>query len=127
MDQGRELLVRSPNTPVLLLAHSDWLSGVVGPAASRTVEELGRSAILVGPDKEPGRWKGSGRAYHADHLGIWLEGVKQLGVIERGGGHAGAVGMALRTEEISQIRAIAERQPMRRQPTSNPNTKSLPI
>ena len=107
LSQGQEQLRRHPALPVLVLADASWLPGVVGPAASRVAEQLGRSAILVGIDSAPNRWKGSGRAHNSDHLGAWLEAVKALGMVERGGGHAAAVGVALRSEQIDQLRGIA--------------------
>ena len=107
VEQGRELLLRCPNLPVLVLAQSDWVPGVVGPAASRVAEHLERSAILLGPDGQLNQWKGSGRAHTADDLGSWLAAVKKLGCIERGGGHAAAVGVAGTTEQIKQLQSLA--------------------
>jgi single-stranded-DNA-specific exonuclease len=110
--QGRQLIEQKPSSPVLILAHPDWLPGVVGPAASRVVDQLARSAILLGLDSGPNRWKGSGRAFNSDHLGAWLQSAKALGVVERGGGHAAAVGVALRSEQIEQLRVVAPHLPM---------------
>ena len=112
VEQGRALIVEHPALSVLILAASNWLPGVVGPSASRVAEQLGRSAILLGPDQGPDQWKGSGRAVNGDHLGNWIEAVKQKGLVERGGGHAAAVGVAIHTGQIQQLRAAANALPM---------------
>ena len=110
--QGRKLLEKHPTIPVLVLAHPDWLPGVVGPAASRIAEQLERSAILLGLDKDPGKWKGSCRSCKADNLGAWLRNVKQQGLVERAGGHAADAGLSVRTEQICQLRTAAKELPM---------------
>lgn len=110
--QGRKLLEKHPTLSLLVLAHPDWLPGVVGPAASRIAGQLERSAILLGLDKDPGKWKGSGRSFRADNLGAWLRNVKQQGLVERAGGHAAAAGVSLRTEQICQLCSAAKELPM---------------
>ena len=112
VEQGRKLLEKHPALPVLVLAHPDWLPGVVGPAASRIAEQFERSAILLGLDHAPGKWKGSGRSFQADNLGAWLLTVKQQGLVERAGGHAAAAGLSVRTEQICQLRTAARDLPM---------------
>jgi len=120
VEQGRALLERNSALSTLILADAGWLPGVVGPAASRVAEQLGRSTILLGPDQEAGRWKGSGRAFQSDHLGNWMEAVKQRGWVDRGGGHAAAVGVALHTAQLEQLRAAAITLPMSRIPGYEP-------
>jgi len=110
--QGHRLIEQNSSLPILILAHPNWLPGVVGPAASRVSEQLCRSSILLGMDSGLNRWKGSGRAFNADNLGAWLESAKAIGMVERGGGHAAAVGVALRSEQIEQLRAVAPCLPM---------------
>lgn len=110
--QGRAMLDQYPALPVLILAHPEWLPGVVGPAASRIVEQIGRSAILLGPGQIPDEWKGSGRAVDSDNLGNWIETVKRQGCLQRGGGHVAAVGVALHSGQIEQLRAAAIALPM---------------
>lgn len=112
LKQAHELLSRMPGLPVLVLAHPDWLPGVVGPAASRVADQLGRSAVLLGMDTEPQCWKGSGRAHHNHNLGAWLESAKRFGMVQRGGGHAGAVGVAVLSDQITKLRSMAQQQPM---------------
>ena len=112
IQQARPVLDRCPALSLLVLAHPDWNAGVVGPCASRVAEHLGRSAILLGSGREPGEWKGSGRSHNADNIGAWLEVAKEKGLVERGGGHAGAVGLGLRSDQIKLLRNFAEHHPM---------------
>jgi len=112
VEQGKEQLALHPSQPMLVLAHRDWVPGVVGPTASRVVEQLSRSVILLGPDGDLERWKGSGRAHNSDDLGAWVATVKQQNGIERGGGHAAAVGVALRAEQLQYLRGKATVLPM---------------
>jgi single-stranded-DNA-specific exonuclease len=109
--QGQTLLDKNPALPVLILAHTDWHHGIAGPSASQVAEKFQRSVILLAPDAD-GNWKGSGRGYNHDNLGEWLDTVKKLGLITRGGGHAGAVGVGVRSEQINQLRTVVPHIPM---------------
>ena len=91
---ARSLLENHPDAHVLVLADRRWHHGVAGPAASRIAEQFSRSAILLAPAGTAGQWKGSGRSSNGDNLGQWVREVKSLGLLDRGGGHAAAVGLA---------------------------------
>lgn len=93
-----------PETPVLVLAESGWHHGVAGPAASQVAETFQRSAILLAPHTE-GQWKGSGRSANGDHLGNWIGQVKGLGLAERGGGHAAAVGLVATSAQLAPLQS----------------------
>jgi len=93
-----------PDTPVLVLAAPSWHCGVTGPAASQVAEAYQRSVILLARHGEK-QWKGSGRSANAEHLGQWLHTVKQLGLVERGGGHARAVGLAATDAQIAALQS----------------------
>ena len=90
-----------PHTPVLVLAGQSWHHGVAGPAASQVAETFQRSAILLAPSGDI--WKGSGRSANGDHLGNWVGHVKSLGLAERGGGHAAAVGLAVTHAQLAPL------------------------
>lgn len=107
-DQAHKLLKHHASPEVLVLADPDWLPGIVGPAASRIAEKFGRSAILLGMDGSTELWRGSGRAINSNHLGEWIEAAKGYGFVERGGGHAAAVGVVLRSEQILKLRVFAD-------------------
>ncbi len=92
-----------PDTPVLVLAESGWHHGVAGPAASQIAESFGRSAILLAPNGDI--WKGSGRSATGDDLGRWIRTVKQLGLVERGGGHPAAIGLAATHAQLAPLQS----------------------
>ena len=100
-----------PETPVLVLAESSWHHGVAGPAASQVAETFQRSAILLAPHTE-GQWKGSGRSANGDHLGRWVKDAKNLGLAERGGGHAAAVGLVTTSSQIAMLQSAGLFLPM---------------
>jgi single-stranded-DNA-specific exonuclease len=93
-------LQHHPAAPILILADQRWCHGVAGPAASHISEAFGRSTILLAPHG-PNQWKGSGRSANGDHLGQWIGEAKNLGLIERGGGHAVAVGVAATNAQLA--------------------------
>jgi single-stranded-DNA-specific exonuclease len=100
-----------PETPVLVLAESNWHHGVAGPAANQIAEIFQRSAILLAPHAE-GQWKGSGRSNNGDHLGRWVRDVKNLGLAERGGGHAAAVGLVITSAQLAPLQTAGLILPM---------------
>ena len=87
--------------PVTLVAGEGWHEGVVGIVASRLVERFGRPAIVLSTDGDNA--KGSGRSLPGlDLHAIVAEASEVLG---RWGGHAGAVGVSLSTDDIPAFRA----------------------
>jgi single-stranded-DNA-specific exonuclease len=77
-----------------------WHRGVIGICASRVVDRFGRPAIVISRDGEEAH--GSGRSIPGFHLLDALETVPELFL--RFGGHAHAVGFAMRSENISELR-----------------------
>jgi single-stranded-DNA-specific exonuclease len=77
-----------------------WHEGVVGIVAARLVERFGRPAIAL--SRTEGRAKGSGRSLP----GVDLHGLvaASSGTLVRWGGHAGAVGLELRDEDVPRFR-----------------------
>jgi single-stranded-DNA-specific exonuclease len=104
-EMAKTMLASHPEVPVLVLAHQNWHHGVVGPAASRLADQFQRSVVLLGPDNGDA-WKGSGRAANGDHLGRWLAHAKSFGLVQRGGGHARAVGLALTGAQIGLLQTM---------------------
>ncbi|HWQ90504.1 MAG TPA: DHH family phosphoesterase [Clostridia bacterium] len=101
--QAEDRIRNNPAAEMLILADENWHHGVVGPAASRVVEQTDRSAILLGLDDE-GNWKGSGRA-HTDHdLGSFVRFLHSAKMIASGGGHAAAVGVAVRPHQLERLK-----------------------
>jgi len=77
-----------------------WHRGVIGICASRVVERFGRPALVIARDGEEAH--GSGRSIPGFHLLDGLETMPELFL--RFGGHAHAVGFAMRSEHVAELR-----------------------
>jgi single-stranded-DNA-specific exonuclease len=85
----------------LLLVDGDgWHRGVIGILASRVVERTAKPAIVV--SVEDGEAQGSGRSVDGFHLLNALESCADL--FTRFGGHAFAVGFALPTDRLPELK-----------------------
>jgi single-stranded-DNA-specific exonuclease len=78
-----------------------WHRGVIGITATRVVERYGRPALVISREGEEAH--GSGRSIRAFHLFEALEA--SAGLFDRYGGHAHAVGFALPTARIPELRS----------------------
>ena len=86
--------------PVAVIAGDGWHRGVIGLAASKIAEKLGRPAIVFSLDGDIGH--GSGRSVEKYHL---LEGLTTCAdLFDSFGGHAQAAGMVIRREHIAELR-----------------------
>ncbi len=77
-----------------------WHRGVIGICASRVVDRFNRPALVISRDGDEAH--GSGRSIPGFHLLDALETVPEMFL--RFGGHAHAVGFALRSENIPELR-----------------------
>jgi single-stranded-DNA-specific exonuclease len=77
-----------------------WHRGVIGIVASRVVEKTNRPALVIAIDGEEAH--GSGRSIAALHLLDALESCR--GLFTRFGGHAHAVGFALPTKRVMELK-----------------------
>ncbi|HEY1528635.1 MAG TPA: single-stranded-DNA-specific exonuclease RecJ [Candidatus Angelobacter sp.] len=77
-----------------------WHRGVVGIVASRVVEKTGRPALVIAKEGEEAH--GSGRSISAFHLLDALESCHDL--FTRFGGHAHAVGFAMPSKDVSELK-----------------------
>lgn len=85
---------------IIVAASQTWPPGVVGLAASRLVAAYGRPALLL-HDIGDGILKGSGRSIAAFNLFDGLTEARDL--LLHFGGHASAVGLALKAENLSLL------------------------
>ncbi|HSM84724.1 MAG TPA: single-stranded-DNA-specific exonuclease RecJ [Candidatus Limnocylindrales bacterium] len=85
---------------LMLFDGEGWHRGVVGIVASRVVEKTGRPALVVAREGEEAH--GSGRSISALHLLDALESCRDL--FTRFGGHAHAVGFALPTGNLPELK-----------------------
>lgn len=77
-----------------------WHRGVIGICASRVVDRFGRPALVISRDGDEAH--GSGRSIPGFHLLDALEAVPELFL--RFGGHAHAVGFAMLSENVPELR-----------------------
>jgi single-stranded-DNA-specific exonuclease len=85
----------------VIAGHADWHRGVVGIAASKTVEKYCRPAFIFSIDSE-GTARGSGRSIDGCDL---MQALKECeDILLQYGGHAMAAGASLRKENIPAFR-----------------------
>ncbi len=97
---------------ITVVAGEGWHEGVVGIVASRLVERFGRPAIVLAT--ADGEAKGSGRSL----AGVDLHAIvgDAAALLSRWGGHAGAVGVSLATDDIAAFRMALEESADARRP-----------
>ena len=84
----------------LVLDGEGWHRGVIGICASRLVDRYRRPAVVISRNGEEAH--GSGRSISGFHMLAALEQCSEL--FTRFGGHAHAVGFALRSERVPELR-----------------------
>ncbi|HWR35796.1 MAG TPA: single-stranded-DNA-specific exonuclease RecJ [Clostridia bacterium] len=84
----------------IVVGGEQWHRGVIGICASRVVERYCRPALVIAVDGPEAH--GSGRSISSFHLLNALESCPEL--FTRFGGHAHAVGFALPTEAVPELR-----------------------
>lgn len=93
-----------PEKKVQVLAKEGWNPGVLGIVAGRLLEELGQTVIVL--NIEDGRAKGSARSVEAVDIFEALDPHRDLFIAF--GGHAGAAGMTLEVEKLSDLSQVLE-------------------
>jgi len=104
LQQVQEKIESSPelkNAYCLVIDGEGWHRGVIGICATRVVERYHRPALVF--SCEDGEAHGSGRSISAFHLLEALESCPEL--FTRFGGHSHAVGCALPTRNLEELRA----------------------
>jgi single-stranded-DNA-specific exonuclease len=89
------------NAFCMVVDGDQWHRGIIGICASRVVDRYARPALVISRDGEEAH--GSGRSFANFHLLEALESCSEL--FTRFGGHAHAVGFALRSEKVPELRA----------------------
>ncbi|HEX6880934.1 MAG TPA: DHHA1 domain-containing protein, partial [Terriglobales bacterium] len=84
----------------LVVDGDNWHRGVIGICASRVVDRYHRPALVV--SRDGGEAHGSGRSISSFHLLNALESCPEL--FSRYGGHSHAVGFALASEQVPELR-----------------------
>jgi single-stranded-DNA-specific exonuclease len=92
---------------VVVTAAQGWHPGVMGLVAARLKEKFGRPAFAIA--LEPGGiGTGSGRSIAGVDIGRAVRRAVAEGLLLKGGGHAMAAGVTLRTTELAPLRAFFE-------------------
>ena len=94
--------------PLVVVAGEGWHPGVVGLVASRLKDRFQRPAIAIALNGAVGT--GSGRSIAGVDLGRAIRAAVEAGVLVKGGGHAMAAGLTLRTAKLGEFRAFLEAQ-----------------
>jgi len=88
-------------TSVVVVAGQGWHRGVIGLAASKIAEKLQRPAVVISLD-EDGVGHGSARSGDSFHM---LDALTECAdILEAFGGHAHAAGLAVRRENVAELR-----------------------
>jgi single-stranded-DNA-specific exonuclease len=100
-------LGKNENAAVIITAAPGWHPGVVGLIAARLKERYNRPAfaIALAPG---GTGTGSGRSIAGADLGQTVRRAVHEGLLVKGGGHAMAAGVTLKTERLAEFRAFME-------------------
>ncbi len=86
----------------IVLAASDWHPGVLGLAANRLADQLGKPAVLIA--LRPGEPLGSGSARSVPGCDIHQALKTQAHLLHHFGGHPGAAGLGIISENIPAFR-----------------------
>ncbi|HEY4691727.1 MAG TPA: single-stranded-DNA-specific exonuclease RecJ [Anaerolineae bacterium] len=92
--------------PVLVLPNPHWHAGVIGPVAARLAEKHARPTVLL-VTSEDGRARGSARSVPGIDISRALAAVREY--LIHFGGHPGAAGVSLRTDDIPIFRKALSR------------------
>ena len=102
--QARERIERDPDLAAagaIVLADERWHEGVVGICAAKVSERWGKPAILLAL-RGDGTAKGSGRSIEGVDILTAVMGAAGHLVV-RGGGHAFALGVTVRAEDVPEF------------------------
>lgn len=101
-EEAREVFLNRESLPSILVAwSSSWHRGVVGIAAGRLAREFHRPVLLLAVEGETAT--GSGRSIGDIHLHDFL--ARSRDDLERFGGHAQAVGLTVRMDQLEELRS----------------------
>ena len=95
------------NPCVIVVAHEGWHPGIVGILAARLKEKF-RCPTFAIAIKEDGSATGSGRSINGVNLGELVSEAVELGLLEKGGGHAMAAGITVSKSKIQEFRTWLE-------------------
>lgn len=106
--QAEASLGKSGKAAAIVVASEAWHPGVVGLAAARLKEAFQLPAFALSVDGKTALATGSGRSISGVDLGTAVRKALELGMIEKGGGHAMAAGLTIRMENLQTLRLFLE-------------------
>ena len=96
------LEAENANLKIAFVAGKNWHPGVIGIVASRLKDRFNRPACVLTIDGD--KAVGSGRSVIGVDLGAAVIAARQLGLIEKGGGHQMAAGFTVSLENLGNFR-----------------------
>ncbi len=106
--QAEAALGQAKKPSVLVVAAESWHPGVVGLAASRLKDRYGIPSLVLAMNKAMQTSTGSGRSIIGVDLGHAVRAALEQGHIVKGGGHAMAAGLTLKTSNLGSFRQFME-------------------
>lgn len=105
-----EAEMRDGDGPAVMVTASDeWHPGIVGLLASRLKDRFKRPAFAIAFDRN-GKGSGSGRSVAGVDLGAAVRAAVDIGILEKGGGHAMAAGLTVTKDRLGDLRGFLETQ-----------------
>lgn len=101
-DEAMNMLAADVNLEkkkVIVLAHSDWHTGVIGIVASRICEQMHKPCILI--SLKDGFGKGSGRSIEGFNLFEALKACEKY--LPEFGGHSAAAGLSINSADVEEF------------------------
>ncbi len=102
--QAEAAMGKERKPSVIVTASEGWHPGVVGLAAARLKETYRVPSFALAVNKHTGLATGSGRSISGVDLGSAVRLALEQGLITKGGGHAMAAGLTLKTDGLAALR-----------------------
>ncbi len=102
--QAEAAMGKEHKPSVIVTASEGWHPGVVGLAAARLKETYRVPSFALAINKHTGFATGSGRSISGVDLGSAVRQALEQGLITKGGGHAMAAGLTLKTGGLAALR-----------------------
>ncbi len=90
--------------PVVVVGSPRWHPGVIGIAAGRLKDKIGKPVIVLGGVNSDEPAKGSGRSVAGVNLGKAVAAAAQAGIALAGGGHAMAAGLTVEWNRVEALK-----------------------
>jgi single-stranded-DNA-specific exonuclease len=103
--QAKELVLQHPEwqtDPVLVLAHHEWHSGIIGIVASRIAEHFAKPTVMIALNVQDGIGQGSARSFAGYDLHAGLSACAHH--LLKFGGHQAAAGLRIEASRIDEFR-----------------------